>query len=260
MGVLVLAVGMGNLALADTLPDDGEGIASTGFAVTDSEWTGQVEDAPALPPVIETPVEPPAPEPAPADTESAPAGENGEDATTNPAPSELPHPPAEPSDEPDADDVPASPTADAVDDEADAGGEGPADAARDGLDGAGADSLEDVLFEDAALDGDEFLIGPLAADGAAAPYAYWTATDLEGNLVPGATFEFNSRSRFDWNWSTTNHSVADCQGTCGSNDRDRDSDGGEYLVKYTGSSASSGTSVSADTRYRVRPVAAPAGY
>ncbi len=105
-------------------------------------------------------------------------------------------------------------------------------------------------------------IAPLAAgvaDGAAAPYIYWTVEDASGNPVGGATFSFQ---RYSGGWTGTRN-VTDCvSGTCGVVDRDNDP--GEFLVKWIGSdnpgTSPSGTSIQSGGRYRIQPVNAPTGY
>ncbi|WP_187994776.1 prealbumin-like fold domain-containing protein [Schaalia sp. JY-X159] len=136
--------------------------------------------------------------------------------------------------------------------------------------GSGAiDVVEpDVVTDEATTESVEGGISPFAVgipDGAGPPYVYWTVEDEAGNLVPGATFSFERRNN-DNGWTGT-RSVTDCVDS-GCTVVDRDSDAGEFLVKWItsntpgGSPSGTGASnvIQAGSRYRVQPVTAPPGY
>lgn len=101
-------------------------------------------------------------------------------------------------------------------------------------------------------------VGP---DGAAAPYVYWNVADQEGNPVAGAAFTLERHIGNRWNGA---RNVSDCSsGTC--TGVDRDADAGEFLSKWIGSdrpgaNPTDSTQVTANSRYRLTPGAAPTGY
>lgn len=109
-------------------------------------------------------------------------------------------------------------------------------------------------------------LAPLIAgvpDGGYAPYVYWDVKDDEGNLVPSATFKFESSNR-SWTSGTNAAAIADCNGTCSSNSSgdvlDRDTDGGEFLLEHRATNRDSSNRLVAGTNYRVSQVSPPAGY
>lgn len=104
-------------------------------------------------------------------------------------------------------------------------------------------------------------VGP---DGALKPYVHWNVVDNKGTPVPGATFTFERWSATGWRpgW-TGNRTVKDCVSSdCKT--IDRDSDPGEYLVKWIDSenpgSNPNGNTIAAGGRYQIKPVNPPAGY
>lgn len=98
------------------------------------------------------------------------------------------------------------------------------------------------------------VVGVPDGDGVTTPYAYWTVEDAEGSPVAGVTFTFQRRSGYTW--QSPARTVADCTARPCSG-VDRDSDPGEYLVKWIGSDSPgappSGDTITAGSRYRVRP-------
>ncbi|SHJ75431.1 hypothetical protein SAMN02745244_03183 [Tessaracoccus bendigoensis DSM 12906] len=111
-------------------------------------------------------------------------------------------------------------------------------------------------------------VGP---DGGTAPYVYWDVRDTDGNLVSGATFQFEARVQSSsrpssWSWNTGNNASAinDCDGTCSTNNDgdslDRDADGGEWLLEHRGTNPNGNNRIAAGSNYRVSQVTAPAGY
>lgn len=102
-----------------------------------------------------------------------------------------------------------------------------------------------------------FALGP---DGGTAPYVYWDVRDTDGNLVPGATFQFSYRSGGSWTSGNNANPLSDCAGICGNTSLDRDTDGGEFLLEHRATNRNATNRLSTSANYRVTPVAAPVGY
>ncbi|MBL3698877.1 VWA domain-containing protein [Leucobacter luti] len=106
-------------------------------------------------------------------------------------------------------------------------------------------------------------ITPLAlgpdGPGVVAPYVYWTTVDGNGALLPGATFELAGPRQNGNSWTRT-VTVTDCvSAPC--TGADRDPDPGEFQVKFlTPATNPTANGVSTNSVYRVRQIAAPAGY
>jgi hypothetical protein len=69
--------------------------------------------------------------------------------------------------------------------------------------------------------------------GATAPYVYWNVVDTDGNPVAGATFTLQTYQQYGQTHWGTNRSITDCTAS-GCTGYDRDSDGGDFLVKWIG--------------------------
>lgn len=129
-----------------------------------------------------------------------------------------------------------------------------------------APAMASAVVKPAALEADQGLIQPFAIgpDGGTPPFVSWTVKDAAGNLIPGATFKFEYRGRSGWSTGSDAGAISDCDGTCSTstagNSLDRDSEGGEFLLEHFRTSRDSGNRITADSRYRVEPVTAPAGY
>lgn len=112
----------------------------------------------------------------------------------------------------------------------------------------------------------EFETFAVGADGGTPPYVYWDVRDVEtGELVPGATFEFEHRRLFlRWRTGDNADSISDCDGTCSTstsgNVLDRDADGGEFLLEHRATSRNNNNRVTDGDNYRVSQNSAPQGY
>lgn len=200
-------------------------LAPNAMAVTELATPEADVIATTAEPVEVAPVDGPTAEP----TESVEPGDMTVEPTTPPEPAE---PTGE--EESSAGDATQEPSTDAVDD----------------LDGA-------LVTEENFADDSGFVIFSDGPDGESAPYVYWSVVDTDGNLVEGATFEFERMGRLVW---TGDRDVSDCVAAA-CNSYDRDTDGGEFLVKGIGGSNNiTGTQVQAGDRYRIRPVDPPPGH
>lgn len=128
---------------------------------------------------------------------------------------------------------------------------------------AAKNATPDALESRTLDDGPAMGLMALGPDGADAPYVHWTVRDTSGELVSGATFTFQRRSGNSWVDSRT---VTDCT-SAGCTAHDRDSEAGEFLVKWIMANPGanpSGTGaanvIQAGGRYLLTPATAPAGY
>lgn len=97
-------------------------------------------------------------------------------------------------------------------------------------------------------------------DRVSGAYVHWEVVDEKGKPVTGTTFTFERLANRKW---TGSRNVKDCVSSSCSV-IDRDSEAGEYLVKWIDSDAPgfnpSGNTVTAGSRYRVKPTNPPMGY
>lgn len=145
----------------------------------------------------------------------------------------------------------------------------PAEPATEPAEAASEDSTPAESVTDDEAVASEFETFALGADGGTPPYVYWDVRDVEtGELVPGATFEFQYRSRglVFWRWETGSNagSISDCDGTCSNSNSgnvlDRDADGGEFLLEHYATDRNNNNRVTDGNNYLVRQNDAPLGY
>lgn len=91
-------------------------------------------------------------------------------------------------------------------------------------------------------------------------YVHWKVVDEQGEPVSGAAFTFERRTNYRW---TGSRNIKDCVSSSCSV-IDRDSKAGQYLVKWIGSDTPginpSGNTITAGSRYRIKPANPPTGY
>lgn len=97
-------------------------------------------------------------------------------------------------------------------------------------------------------------------DGVSGAYVHWEVVDEKGKPITGTTFSFDRQTNRGWTGSIN---VKDCvSSNCSV--IDRDSEAGEYLVKWIDSDTPgtnpSGNTITAGNRYRIKPANPPAGY
>lgn len=139
----------------------------------------------------------------------------------------------------------------------------PAEPATEPAEPASEDSTPAESVTDDEAVASEFETFAVGADGGTPPYVYWDVKDEDGELVPGATFEFQYRSS-RWVTGSSAGSISDCDGTCSNSNSgnvlDRDADGGEFLLEHRATYRNNNNRVTDGNNYRVSQGDAPPGY